>query len=1048
MLPNHPYNPHTEKSGGFIAFFADNHVAANMLMLFLLVAGIISLANMRRQFFPNIDPYTISISVSYPGATPEEVDEGVTARVEAALIGLDGVKRVTSQTRESLSIVTVSVENYADVNEVRDDIEREIDRLTNFPPQNAEDPVIIRNKPSALVLDMVLYGDVGEKVLKYWASKIENDLPSAIAGSSIEILGDRNYEISIRVSEEKLRRYNLSMEHIARIVRDFSRNIPGGVLEHESGDISLLLEEKGETGYDFGNIPVLSHPDGTKIRLRDVATIHDGFEPKNVIGLYNDKPAVLFSIKHNKAQDLLKTEQAVLDYARSLQLPAALALESRFSAATALKSRLNLLARNAVLGFALVFIILVLFFDLKLAFWITSGIAVSFLGGLFCVHLMGLSLNMISTFALIIVLGIIVDDAIVVGESIFHEQEDHHAGPEGKIKGIKSVFLPVLVGVLTTLVAFAGLLCIPGTMGQIAKVIPVVVISILLISLLEAFLILPSHLSSSKRWSVGIVAVISRRFSALLENFTVHILVPFTIFLLRWRYAGLAVFIGILLMAAGAVKGDIVRFIYFPYVESEIVSAELTMPAGTPFKQLESHARQMLLAAKTLQKEINQASPGQKDIYESTLLLIGDMRGSYLDMEGGGSGAQSKVAQLLIKIPPAGERRLSAKDIENRLREKIGPIPNAEKLTFISGEEVQNDADITLEIFHPDFALLSEAARKLREHMARINGVTDISDNLSPLKREYAFRLKEAGIAAGLSNAELGQQIRSAFYGYEVQRLQRGREELKVMVRLPEEDVHSLETLSQLRITLPNGERAPLYTVSEILEKRGLSSIERTDGRSIVNIYANTLEAVLTPNEAIEKIFADILPELEKDYPGLSVTLEGESKDQREEMAVLALSMLTALMIIFFMLGVLFRSYIQPFIVLSAIPFGIIGAVGGHMIMGYDLSILSMFGIVALSGVIVNNSIVLIDYFNQKTAAGMAPHEALIQAARRRFRPILFTTLTTSASLLPLIMETSVQAQFLIPMAISLSFGLLFGLLIIIFLVPIFLAIVEDIRKL
>jgi len=1024
---------------GLVAWFAHNHVAANIIMLFLIIGGIFAVLNMRSETFPSIDPKMITVTVPFPGSTPFEVEDAITSRVEEAVMGIDGVKRVTSTAQEGAGVVQIELEDFANPNDVRNDVETEIDRLADFPPEDAEDPVIVKLKPTPPVITLALYGDVPEKTLKYWGEKISEDMIREAGVSLVDLSGDRDYEISIEVPEFQLRKHQLSLDEVAQAVQRFSVDLPAGTLETESGDILLRVQEKGETGKTFEDIVIRSNPDGSLLRLRDIAIIKDGFEDQELLNTYNGQRAILIDIKRSEAQDTLKVEKAVQAYLKELELPAGMNIAIWESRTDVLKDRINLLARNAILGYALVFLVLLLFLDLKLAFWTSMGIPISFLGGLMIVYFMGLSINMITLFALIVVLGIVVDDAIVTGESIFNRQQKGDTNLDASVRGVKDVMAPVTIGVLTSVAAFAPLLYVTGTLGQILQHIPVVVISILLISLVEAFLILPAHLSSSKRWSVGILADIRDKFSDFLEKFTDNILLPLVRLALKLRYASLAAFVAVLIIVAGVIQGGLIRFVFFPQIEGDEVTISLTMPVGTPFDVTKEDALDILEAAEDVESEIGD------DIYKGIMLTVGSTSQEAGPGTAGGGSSGNHLAQLRILLVGSDERSVSAKEVEQKIREKVGDIPGAEELSFESGL-VRAGADLNIQLAHSNADILEEAADRLKNEMQNIDGVIEVADSLKPGKREYVFELKPAGLAAGLTPAEVGRQLRNTFYGYEVQRIQRGRTELKVMVRYPEDARNSLNALYDMRIRLPGGEEAPLKAMVDIREQTGYATIERANRKRIASITADVNAAQITPGEANAAVFANIIPKLQEDYPDLSVSVEGEARDRQEDLQALGNNMLIAMMLIFVLLGALLQSYIQPLVIMAVIPFGIIGAAIGHLLLGYNLSFISFFGMVALTGVIVNDSVVMIDYFNKRRKEGGDLMEMLIESVQRRFRPILLTTMTTSFGLLPILMETSLQARFLIPMAISLAFGLIFGTLILLFLVPVLVAITEDVK--
>jgi len=1028
--------------GGLIGWFAANHVAANIMLLFFIVSGIIAALSMRTATFPTVDPRLITISVPYPGATTYEVEDAITSRVEDAVKGLQGIKKITSIAQENIGTVTVELEYFVDANETLNDIENEVDQLVDFPPEAAEQPRIIRVKPQPQVMTLVLYGDVDPLLLKRWAERMEEQLLQQDNIGLVSQLGARDYEISIEVDETTLRRYGLTLAEIGRRVRMFSQNIPAGTVESDSGDILVRVQEKGEYAASFENIVIKHLPGGDLLRLKDIATIKDGLTDTNLISRYNGQNAVLLRISRSESQDTLAVSDTIRKFVQNVTLPEGLRLEVMDSQTQILRDRMSLLTRNAVLGYALVFCVLLLFLDLKLAFWTSLGIPVSFLGGLLLVYMLGFSINMITLFAFIIVLGVVVDDAIVTGESIFREQEEGKKGIASAVAGVKGIFAPVTIGVLTTMTAFAPLGLSTGTLGQILRDIPVVVISVLAISLFEAYLILPAHLSSEKRWSAGIIAWLREKVDAGLETVTHRALLPAVRAALRWRYVSLTVFAAILMLALSLFRSDFMRFVFFPVIEGDKINISLVMPVGTPFETMQAHGEDMRKAIESVETSIEEKH--NSDLINNVLVMIGATIAEMDPMKSGGTNQAAHKLDIRVLLSEADERTVAAGTIADNIRDAIGTIPGAEELNYNSSL-VQEGKDVNLRLTHQNEQTLDAASEALKAKLRQMQGVSEVADSLKPGKYEYVFKLTPAGLAAGLPPASLGQQLRHAIYGYEVQRLQRDRAELKVMVRYPEQLRDTIAGLHAMRIRLSGGEEASLQTVARIEKQRSFATIKRINGVRAATVGADVDADVASPGEVIGVVGEEIMPDLLKKYPGLTWAVEGESKDRQQDLRELLRNLSIALMVIFVLLGTLLHSYIQPLVIMSVIPFGFVGALLGHMLMGFNLSFVSIFGLVALSGVVINDSVVLIDHFN-KQRRQKPMREALDDAIQRRFRPVLLTTMTTSFGLLPILLETSLQAQFLIPMAISLAFGLLFGSVVILFLVPILLTIVHDVE--
>jgi len=1030
---------------GLIGWFIGNHVAANILMILFVVGGIVTVSNMRTETFPSIDPKLVTVSVVYPGASPNEVADSITNRVEEALVGIDGVKRVTSTASENVGRINVELQDFANADDVYNDVETSVNGLIDFPPEDAERAIITKARVTPTVITLAIHGEVSEFTLKYWAETIEDELRQLPGVALTQLRGIRDYQISIEVPESTLRQYGLSLEKIATTIRQFSEDIPAGTIEARQGDILLRVQEKRYTGKEFEDIVIRTLDDGSSLRLGDVAKIVDGFEDTNLISKFNNERAAFIDVNRSDSEDTLAVADIVKTYLDTVKLPIGLNLSLQRDATVNLKDRISLMVRNGIIGFMLVFLILLLFLDLKLAFWTSAAIPISFLGGLMIIGNLGQSLNMISLFGLIVVLGIVVDDGIITGESIFESQEKNKKDSNAAYKGVIAVLAPVTIGVTTTMAAFGPLIFSTGTLGQIISVIPVVVISILFVSLLEAYFILPSHLSSQSRWSRGAMATIRDRFSMLLKKLTSSKLIPLARFALKWRYATFALFIGIAIFTVGLVKSGTIRFIFFPQIEGDQITINVNMPLGTPFERTEGTLLTIEEHIAAVREELDAES--QTSAFESISVSIGEASGGGGGpVSSSGGGSASHLGQIRIQLVPSDFRNQSSSGIEAMIRERISILPGIDTLEFQSsllGEE----ADIEIELAHPDETQLNAAAQLLRQEMEKLAGTKEVTDTFELGKTEYIFKLNSEGLAVGLTPTDLGRQLRSAFFGIEAQRFQRGRSEMIVYVRYPKLERENIATLNKTRIRLPNGDEVPLSSVANVVEQRGYSQINTVNGRRVVSVKGDADIAITTPNAIIAKLQNDVLPDLIARHQGLTYTFEGESREQSEDLASLVRNSMIALMLIYVLLGAQLRSYIQPFIIMTAIPFGIVGAILGHLILGYDLTFISMFGGVALTGVVINDSVVLVDYLNKHNRDGKTLGESALLAVERRFRPILLTTLSTSLGLLPILLETSMQARFLIPMVVSLATGIIFSTFVILFMVPCLVLIVEDIKK-
>ncbi|MFP4314397.1 MAG: efflux RND transporter permease subunit, partial [Alphaproteobacteria bacterium] len=976
-------------------------------------------------------------------ATPYEIEDAITSRVEEALVGIEGVKRIASKASEGYGLVNVELEDFANSDDVYNDVETNVNALSEFPPDQAERPIISKVRITPTVMTLALHGEADEKTLRYWAETIEDDLRLLGGVAQTSLSGVRAYQISVEVPENALRQYDLTLEEVQSAIQQFSRDIPAGTVEAPQGDIMLRVQEKRYTGEEFESIVLRTLPDGSRLTIGDIGNVIDGFVDTNLVSKFNKERSAFIEIFRSETADTIEVSANIKDYIQDLTLPKGLTLSIQQDRTIILQERISLMMRNAILGFMLVFLILLLFLDLKLAFWTSVAIPVSFLGGMMIIYFMGYSLNMISLFALIVVLGIVVDDAIVTGESIFESHQENPDNPNATLIGVKRVIAPVTVGVATTMAAFAPLIFSTGTLGQIIGIIPIVVIPILFISLIEAYFILPAHLSSPKKWSKGIISGIRNFCAHKLRVFTEKILGPAAQFCMQWRYAILALFIGFAIITFSMVANGTIRFIFFPNIEGDEIAIDVEMPVGTPFSVTE--ATMLRIEKEALEVRANlEAERG--NIFESMTLSIGERSNDGGPGRGPGSSSANNIGQLKIKMVSSDFRDISAPQVEDKIRARIENIPGIEELKFQSSL-VGDNPDIEVQLSHPDIEILRQAAETLKDNLGRINGTMEISDTFDVGKTEYVFSLTDEGLAAGLTPQALGQQLRGAFFGLEAQRFQRGNSEVIVYVRYPENEREDISLLQSKRIRLQDGTEVPLSVVADIKVQQGFSRIETVNGRRIVSVTADVDKTLSTEGEVTQILSEEFFPQLKAQYTGLSVQFEGESRERQEDLASLGKNMLIALMLIYVLLGAQLRSYIQPVIIMSAIPFGVIGAIWGHYLLGYDLTFISLFGIVALTGVVVNDSVVLMDYLNhQRFEKSLSVFDSAISAIKRRFRPILLTTLTTSLGLLPMLLETSLQAQFLIPMVVSLATGILFATVIILVLIPVLVLIVEDIK--
>ena len=1014
-----------------IEYFSRNSVAANLTMVLLLLGGLIAGGGLTSQVFPTIDPGIVTVTVPYPGATPSEIEESITRRVEESVFGIDGVQRVTSKASENVGVVTVELKDFVDPAKVRDDVEAAVERLADFPPEEAEQPEVERADTITDVLTLVVASELDELSLRRAAQRLEAELLELPEVTLVSLVGARPYEISIEVREETLRRYNLSVADVATAVRSSSVNLSSGEIRTASGDLLLRTNNKGDRGEDFADIVLRSDSNGRILRLGDVAQIRDGFADVDLIQQFNGRQSLFVKVQKSEAEDALTIAAAVKSRLESYQTDSQLDIAIWDDQTDILEQRLGLLIRNGILGFALVFLFLAIMLDLRLATWVAMGVPISFLGAVIFFAPFDVNINMISLFGLIIVLGLVVDDAVVVGENIISEQEQGGPGNASALRGVRGVFGPVLVGVLTTMAAFAPLLFVTGTFGQILGSVPIVVILVLTMSLLEVFLILPAHLSHGRPWSRGALKAFQDGVAARITAFRDNLLVPAVEYAVRRSYLTLSAGIGMLFLAALLVSSGSVRFIFFPELESNSIRASLEFPVGTPFNTTKAAAERIVDAAYTVNEQVGGTS------FRAVSVTIGGRSRTSGGPGGGGRlTAASNLASVEIQLNSEPLRTLTAQELERLWRTEVGPIAGVERLSFVA-DFFSGGADIEFELAHENEDVLFQAVDAMKEGYGNIPGVYDIQDSFSLGKRQFDVTLTAAGEAAGLTPAAIARQLRGNFFGQEVQRIQRGREELKVMVRYPDAQRRSVQNLYDARIRLNDGTQTPLSTVATLTETRSFSSIDRVDGLRIVTVSGEVDTAISTPTQSNAKIAEQLVPEMKSRFPGLQVRLAGAGLDQTRDLQSLGQMMSISMLVIFLLLASQLRTYTLPFVVLAGVPFGAAGAVIGHFILGYNISFISIFGVVALSGVVINDSLVLVDQYNRLRAeANLAPAKAIVEASRRRFRAIFLTTATTALGLTPMLFESNTQAQFLVPMAVSLATGIVFASVIILFLVP------------
>jgi multidrug efflux pump subunit AcrB len=1043
---------------GWIDWMARNHVAANLLMMIFIVGGLIIGLQVKQEVFPEVELDMISITVIYPGASPDEVETGIILQIEEAISSIDGIDQLKSVAAEGAGTVNAEIRTGENADLILQDIKNEVDRIATFP-EEAEKPIVAKLVTRREVISVVIYGEASERSLREQAELVRDDLLAMPEITQAELSGVRPYEISIEISESNLRRYNLTLTRVARIIRQTSLDLPAGSLKTESGEILVRTKEKRYTEQGYGEIPIVVDKDGTEVLLGDIATIRDGFEETDQYGRFDGMPAAMVKVYRVGDQKPTLISDLVYEYVRDKAetMPASTRISTWYDTSEIFQSRMNLLIKNAFLGLIMVFLVLSLFLQMRLALWVMLGIPISFLGALLLMPATGVSINMISLFAFIMALGIVVDDAIVVGENIFEHRQQGKPYIRAAIDGAREVAVPVTFSILTSVAAFIPLIYVSGTMGKFIKAIPLVVITILLISLIESLFILPAHLSlggtkgkeeceAEERQKNNILCRLRQRFAVFLDwLINVHYR-DFLDLCIRYRYVTVSVAVVLLFLAIGVVKGGIIKFRFMPLVEGDRITVNIEMPRGALVEETGEIQQYLVEKGREAVAHFDKIDPGSESVMRHIYSVVGGTvaRGG---PAGGSSSSAPHLASIVMLLTPSEKRAVMSSEISRRWRQLAGEIAGVDLLSFESNL-VQMGANIDVSFEHDDYGILETVSDRLKEVLAEYPGVEDIGDNYPAGKKEMKMSLTPEARTLGVTQEDLARQVRGAFFGAEALRLQRGRNEVKVMVRYPEEDRRSLEDLVNMRIRTPNGGEIPLRQAANLEAGRGYSVINRTDRKRVINVTASVDNNVANAEEILAALDTSILAELSADYPGLSYDLEGEAKERRDSMQSMGRGFLLALFVMYALMAIPFKSYSQPLLIMTAIPFGVVGAVLGHLLIGYDLSILSLFGIVALSGVVVNDSLLMIDRINQSRKNGEEVHEAILKAGQRRFRPILLTSLTTFFGLAPMILETSTQAQFLIPMAISLAFGILFATGITLLLIPTIYYVLEDFRNL
>ena len=1044
---------------GIIGWFVRNHVAANLMMFAIIGLGLYSGLNLRQQTTPDFDLNYVSVRVPYLGAAPEEVEEGVVIKIEEAIQDTKGIKKIKSTSSEGIGSVRAEVEIGADINEVLNEIKAKVDAISTFP-ELTEKPVVYKVEIPTGILFVSIYGDLDEYQRKNIAEEMKDELLNFPEIKSINLLGDRDFEISIEVTENILREYDLTMSEISAAIRASSIDLPGGRIRTDGGDILLRTKGQVYTGEEFGALVLRTYPDGSRLLLSDIANIDDGFVESRSWGRFNGQSTLDMEILAAQAENEIETADRVKEYIseKSSSLPEGINLEVWGDRSIYLQDRLDMMSKNMLQGAILVFIVLSLFLRLKVAIWAVIGIPIAFFGALWLMPVgpFPVTINMISLFGFIMVLGIVVDDAIIIGESIYTKIRADGHSIENVIKGAQKVALHATFGVLTTIAAFAPMLFVTGFAGPFFKAMSVVVILCLFFSIIESKLILPAHLAYAKIDEINEEEIFSpysnipwykrpsrlfQRANRLVQN-NLHSIIenkyaPLIEKAVRNRGLTIATFLSALIIIIGILNSGITKFVLFPEVPGDYVVVELTMIDGSSAESRDEVINRIEQAALDINDEWLEKYPNDLPPINKMGAYTGGMTELGTPVAGDNIG-------LLVAELPFENRKVSVLELENMWRDKVEDMPGVKKLTFDSGRNIGGGSSISFNILGEDIKQLEEASKQLERKLTEYEGVFDIRSSLNVGGEEIKLDIKPQAESLGLSMASVGRQVRQAFYGEEAQRIQRGKNEIKVMVRYPEEDRTSIGNLESMRIRNNNGDEIPFSSVATANFGKAYSSIIRENGIRVVTVSADADSSTVEPRRVISDITENYIPEMRDKFPQLKFDLEGSSSETVKLVQELTNASIAALFLIYILIAIPLKSYLQPIIIMSVIPFGLIGAVIGHIVLNEAISMFSLFGLVALAGVVVNDSIIMVDFINKARQEGMDIIQAVVNSGTQRFRAIILTSLTTAIGLMPIMTETSTQAQFVIPMAISIAFGIVFATVITLFLVPCLYVLQDD----
>jgi len=1016
---------------GLIGWFAANHVAANLMMIFIIAAGLYTVLSIKKESFPPFNFDMITVSVPYPGAGPEEVEEGIVVKIEEAIEDIEGIREYRGVAYEGTGQVNIEVRNGFEIGDVTDEVKLAVDGINTFP-LDAERPIIGKQEFTKGALVVQLSGDLGEATMKSLSEDIREEILALSEVSSVELWGSRPYEISIEIPEHTLREYGMTLAQVAEVIRRWSVDLPGGSIRTESGDIRLRALGQAYRGDEFERIVLLTNPDGTRVRLGDIATINDGFAEVESFAFFDGRPSLGIGVNSTEKENEIEISRAVRAYVdeRNQTLPEGVQLTVWADTTYYLEGRMDMLLGNMAMGGILVFIILGLFLHVKLAAWVIVGLPVAFLGAMMMLPFVGVTINIMSLFAFIVVLGIVVDDAIIIAEAAYTETEKHGYTLPNIVTGAQRVAVPATFGVLTTIMAFAPQLFVTGPTQNINAAMGWVVIFCLIFSLVESKLILPSHLAlmkSSHTKKAGISDWVDKN----LKRFINQVYEPLLARAIEYRYATLALFFSLIIVSSGLLAGGFVRFVFFPEMENDYVMGSIELQEGVPETAAVNIVKRMDEALREVNVDLKTQYNEDRDIIEHAFAYVYN-------------GTRGRLQVELVKE----DRPVSPKEIENRWRDKVGEVAGTKELRFSSSRNMGGGQPIALKFQGRNYDLTEQASAEMVEYLRGIEGLYEVEMTANSGPEEIKLKIKPEAEALGITLVDLGRQVRESFYGAEAQRVQRGDSDLRVMVRYPKSERRSVGNLESMWIRLPDGRELPFSAVAEFEMQPGFSAIRRLDGNRTVTVSANADLSVVEPARVVDDLMESHIPQLLQSYPGVTVDLDGSSMEERIGITEAWYAFVAALFGIYVLMAIPLRSYLQPLIIMSVIPFGIVGAVVGHWVLGIAVSSLSLIGIIALSGVVVNDSLILVDHVNRRVAEGMDAVTAAIDGGKARFRAILLTSLTTFFGLLPILSETSMQAQMVIPMAASLAFGILFATVITLILMPCLYKILSDIIEL